>query len=216
MHYHLEIIMPPTDDVESAVTEILAPFDENERDGEDASSCPFWDWWVIGGRWSGDKMLEVLGRDKVDEFQKTLQEANITVSSFRAGRPTLQPPEQATVVNSMWNAAFPDSPIKECPLFDNYKGSDGNVMKLSEVPPAMPCSHVIIADHDYENEKLEAKFMIQDQVWNGVNHIDTKWDGTLGGALAMNVAELTHHRPGWAARQTPSDDWLVVTVDYHS
>jgi hypothetical protein len=28
MHYHLEVLVPPTDDVEASVRQVLAPFDE--------------------------------------------------------------------------------------------------------------------------------------------------------------------------------------------
>jgi hypothetical protein len=34
MHYHLEIVMPPTADVDAAVTQILAPFNENLEESE--------------------------------------------------------------------------------------------------------------------------------------------------------------------------------------
>jgi hypothetical protein len=37
MHYHLEVILPPTDDVQAAITQIMAPFDEN-RDRDDDTS----------------------------------------------------------------------------------------------------------------------------------------------------------------------------------
>lgn len=51
MHYHAEVIVPPTDDHEALVGRLLAPFDE-QNEGDDASSCQWWDWWVIGGRYA--------------------------------------------------------------------------------------------------------------------------------------------------------------------
>jgi len=52
MHYYLEIIMPEPEDVEKSVAEIMEPFRE---DGDGTSGERFWDWYVIGGRWSGEK-----------------------------------------------------------------------------------------------------------------------------------------------------------------
>lgn len=51
MHYHLEIVMPPTEDVQTAVSQILEPFSRHRQD----SSSPFWDWWEIGGRFADAK-----------------------------------------------------------------------------------------------------------------------------------------------------------------
>lgn len=215
-HYHLEIIMPPTDDVEAAVKRILAPFDENERDNEEARGHPFWDYWLIGGRWSGSKMLSIIGENREAKFRKALHEAHITVSGLQFGKPTLQPASQIETVNRMWNAMFPDAPIKVCPLFDNYKGDDGDVMPLSGVPRDMKCSHLIVAGPDYKEEGPEAVFMIRDDMWNGVNYVSSTWDGTIGGGLLMASKQLANFNPEYAAKRTPADDWLAVTVDYHS
>jgi hypothetical protein len=76
---------------------------------------------------------------------------------------------------------FPDSPVKVCPFFDHfnnqYKNTDGfpDIMRLKDLPKGLTASHVIIAGPHWNDEsKLEAKRMIQESIWNGVNHIDTK------------------------------------------
>jgi len=48
MHYHLEIILPPTANVEAAVEEIMEPFKEQEEERR----YSFFDWYYMGGRWS--------------------------------------------------------------------------------------------------------------------------------------------------------------------
>lgn len=63
MHYLTIVVLPPgpVDDVGKAVNTALAPFDEEleveeyEEDGEKYWSNPagLWDWWQIGGRWTG-------------------------------------------------------------------------------------------------------------------------------------------------------------------
>jgi hypothetical protein len=216
MHYHLEIVMPPTDDIEAAIMEILAPFDENCENQDIASKHAFWDWYRIGGRWSGAKLEALLGEQRIADFRAALQEANITVSGVQAGKPTLSPADQRDKVDAMWNAMFPDSPVKTCPLFDHYKGDFGDAMPLGECPEGLACSHLIVAASDWRDEKIEAVFMIQESVWNGVNYVETKWDGTLASGVAMCAEKFKHYKAEYAEKRTPRPDWLVVTVDYHS
>jgi hypothetical protein len=218
MHYHLEIIMPPTDDVEAAIEQIMKPFDENgDQSNEDHSpKYGFWDYWKVGGRWSGNKLLAGLDPAKLEAFYATLNEKKITVSSFQAGKQALQPADQAEIVDAIWNEFFPQAPTKVCPIFDNYKGSSGDVMELQDVPENLKCSHIIIAGPHYTGDGLEAKHMMQESIWNGVTHCETKWDGTLFSALADNAERLSNARPDYAAKHLPKGDWLVVTVDYHS
>ena len=215
MHYHLEIIMPPCDDVGEAVAAILAPFSKNAADDEDKSGNPFWDWYVIGGRWSGCKQLAILGEDKVSGFRKMLADAGVTVFGLQMGKPDLSPADQIPEVDRLWREAFPDVPMKECPLFGHYKGVYGDVMTLDEAPKSLNVDSVIVAGPDY-NGKLTAKFMIQESMWNGVSFCKTTWDATLAGALAMAIARMENYQPEYREKHTPASNWLVITVDYHS
>jgi hypothetical protein len=216
MHYQLEVVMPPTDDVEAALKQILWPFDENANDDDHDKRHAFYDYWQIGGRWSGNKMLATLGEDRLDAFHKMLHDRRITVSGLRWGKPTLQPTSQVAEVDMLWRRSFPDAPVSVCPLFDNYKGDWGDVMSLKDAPLAMKCSHVIVAALDYKDVTLEAVYMIQESMWNGVTHIKAAWDGTLGAAIEGCMEKFKNYTPEYAAKRTPQPDWLVVTVDYHS
>lgn len=216
MHYHLEIVMPPTDDVEAEVEQIMAPFDENGADDEDHNTKhAFWCWYVIGGRWSGAKLMDKLGRDRVAKFRSMLHDKGVTVSGVQFGKPTLQPITQVAAVDAMWRAAFPESGLTVCPIFDHYKGSAGDVMTLADVP-AVACSHVIIAGPNYKGDKLEAKYMVSKAIWNGVTHVKTAWDGTVSAALVEWTERLGGYGEEWRLTRMPAPDWLVVTVDYHS
>ena len=221
MHIHLEVIMPPTDNVEATVAQILAPFDENppKEDDEDYvdTSNSFWDYWLIGGRWSGKKIKAKLGQDRIEAFSNLLSEKKVTVSSLRAGKPTLQPASQIPAIDALWREHFPDSPVKECLLFDHYKGNTGDVMRLDELPAEFEAGHVIIAGPSYRDDgSLEATYMIQDEAWNGVTHVKADWDGKVSSAIEKHLKHIESYKPEYIAKQTPKPDWLVVTVDYHS
>ena len=213
MHYHLEIVMPPTDDVKAAIAQILAPFDERAEDDENKSSCPFWDWYKIGGRWGGNKAMP--SEAEMKPFYAALNEAKTTVSSFTAGKQTLMPPEQSAAVDALWRKYFPASPFHACPVFDNYIGDTGDVMRLADVPQGLTCEHVVIAAPGY-NDKLMAESMFQRKIWNGVSYVETTWDGTLEAAIEDHHKHLKGCKPEYQAKKMPGPDWLVVTIDYHS
>ena len=63
---------------------------------------------------------------------------------------------------------------------------------------------------------LEAVFMLADTAWNGVNHMDVVWDKTIGDALKQFKKRLSNYAKKVRLQITPDDDWIAVTVDYHS
>lgn len=213
MHYHLEIIMPPTSDVAAAVKKIMAPFCEHSRDED--SLPPFWDWYVIGGRWAGEKLRVRLGKDKLEAFWAAIKAANVTVSGLQAGKPTLSPASQIPAVDALWREHFPGT-TEACPLFDHCGESVvGDICALSELPDGLTASRVIVAGPDYQ-DVISAQFMAQESFWNGVDHVETKWDGTVHGALVDYAEKLSAYQQEYAEKNTPKPDWLLVTVDYHS
>jgi hypothetical protein len=210
VHFHCEVIMPPTDNPESAVGEIMKPFYE----GDEENSGAFWDWWVIGGRYSGRKEQAKLDRERVQAFMAELARRKVTVSGVTAGKQSLQPASQIPAVDSLWREWFPESTLETCPLFE-HSGDRmvGDISPLVEVPRDMECVRVIIAGpHWRDPERLEAKWMACEDFWNGVNHLRTTWDRTIRHALAM----YDDYRQGRAQLPATDDRWLAVTVDYHT
>lgn len=215
MHYHLEIIMPNRIDIKSAVEEVLKPFFECDDD-KDSTSPKFWDWFVLGGRWSGRKLTAGLDKTKLDAFNEELNEAQITVSSLECGKRELNPKVQEQKVDAIWQKHFPEVG-GSCPYFqhfnDPYGDSTGfqDVALLKDVHPALTADHVIIVDED-----LAASFMVQTEMWNGVNFVETKWDGLVLSAVDHFKEKLKNYKPEHAESLAPEGDWICVTVDYHS
>lgn len=215
-HYHLEIIMPPVEDVKAAVKQIMKPFDEG---GEDSYKS-FWDWYVIGGRYAGAKLN--YDKSKTDAFYAWLKAEGVTVSGVQCGKQELSPASQVEKVNAKWAEMFPESGLTVCPLFAHYQNQyDDNlrppdVMKLGGVSKDLTAFAVIVAGKAYSGDGLKAEFMIHQYMWNGVNHVDTKWDGLVSSALEMHTKKLEGYREEYRKEATPTDDWLCVTVDYHS
>lgn len=223
MHSKIEIIIPPTDDVEASVKQVMQQFDENGTDEDGiCNSHAFWDFYVIGGRWAGDKELSKLDQDKLASFYKALEEKNVTVSGFQAGKQTLSPESQIPMVDSLWKDYFPDCKSEGCPLFshsnDQYSEAlQGDICKVSEVTDSMTCEKLLIAGQGYMgNGEIECKHLLQRSVWNGVNHEDTNFSGKILDGVSMYMEKIDGYTEDFKQKNTPNDDWLVVTVDIHS
>lgn len=218
MHSKLEVILAPNLDVEKTVEEVMAPFDENASDSEEYSGHGFWDWYVIGGRFSGDKLLAGYDQDKLKKFYELLSERKVTVSGVICGKETLQPESQRGMVDALWNEWFPpeDGVPVACPLFDHSPK-----VLSSDIAPLCNCldmtAHaVLVVGPKWTGEGVEASFLIHRNVWNGVVYLDVDWDGKIGSAVEKCKKRLGNAKPDFAAARMPQDDWLCVTVDYHS
>ena len=149
MHYHLQIIMPPTDDVEDAVKNILAPFSEHLSDEETEPEYvghKFWDFYEIGGRY--ENLKSKMGTD-----------------------------------------------ICSLDLFDK----------------SQTCYHIMIVGRDEH-----WLFQYKQDIWNGSNFQKITWDGTINGAFDEYRKSMETYKDDYVARNTPTADWIAVTVDYHS
>lgn len=211
MHYHMEVILPPNTNVDEALKVILEPFSEENEE----ASHSFWDWWQQGGRYAGSKALCHLPPNKLDEFYAWMTEEKITVSGLIWGKQELDPPSQIPKVDGKWKELFDlDTP---CTLFKHCNNGDGSVAgdvcTLKEALPAS-CHRIIIAGPSYDGS-MSAQYMIAQSEWNGVIHVDSKWDGKVGSAIEMFKDSMKNYKEEWQQTHTPQDDWIAVTVDYH-
>jgi hypothetical protein len=206
MHYKLEIVMPPTDNIEKAIDTILEPFSEHDEDARH----PFWDWYVIGGRWSGSKVKERIGEDVLTAFYQWCRDEGVTVSNVQWGKQSLMPEDQIPKVDAKWQELTGlEGP---CLIFQHSGDSnDGDICTVKDLPEGYTAAHVIVASH--ENE---AFYMVEDDIWNGVNHVKADWDGTVHAAIAAAIERAAYYKDEYREKSTPNDNWLVVTVDYHS
>lgn len=211
MHYCCEVCVPPTANTEDAVAAVMAEFAENREDARHG----FWDWYQIGGRWSGRKLLAGLDTAQIDAFRKWLVAEKITVSGVVFGKQELSPHSQREKVDAKWREMFQGS-TAACPFFRHAGDAlPLDVMRLADVPPSLTAERVIFGAIQYDG-KLGPEFMLARSVWNGCNHMEVQWDGTFASALALHRDQLAKYHDEYAAKITPTDDWLVVTVDYHS
>ena len=92
MHYHVELIMPPTPliEIKSRISEMLYLL--SNRAAEIAgTTAPLYDWYQIGGRFASTKMRLRLDPERLRKFKKELTGKKIMVGPNLAGKPQLWP-----------------------------------------------------------------------------------------------------------------------------
>ena len=210
--------MPQVENIEETVKTILHQFDENNEESYNA----FWDWWVIGGRWAGTKLTDSLDSEKLEQFYDELKAQKVTCSGLQCGKQEISPADQIPLVDATFIKYFPEYKNRACPLFnhanDQYTNDClyGDVLRIKDLPESTTCSRLIIAGIDYDDKDLEAKYMLSGDIWNGVNHEKTAWDGKVDTGLKMYAESIKNCREEYQQKHTVTDDWLSVTVDYHS
>lgn len=224
MHYICEIILPPTENVEESIKTILEPFSEHNEDAHHS----FWDWWVIGGRYAGEKFLSSLDKARLDAFYQWCEDEKVTVSGLTCGKQEISPSSQIPKVDAKWNELFPENNGRACPLFSHsnnqYDSKDTieDICTVGSLPKAFSAERLIIAAPSYETEtkertgEPEAVFMISQDFWNGVTHVKSNWNGNVLKGLKMAEKKFKNYADSYRKICTPQKDWLSVTVDYHS
>lgn len=149
-----------------------------------------WDWFVVGGRWSGDKILGKLDPEKVKAFFIEFEKRGYNWTSSQHSDE-----ERRRDSSNLFMEFFPDFK-GEIPVWrDQYRheGGEGDVCKVADLPETFSC-HTLIFPGKHRAEVL------QTEEWNGEKFVKTPFKGDV-------VAELKSR--GLA-------DGYLVTVDYHS
>jgi hypothetical protein len=202
-------MIPPTPEnkIEEAVSKVMEGFDENHN-----FRYGFFDYWNIGGRFSGAKLQAKLDPHKLASFHEELNRKKVTVSSITLGKQSLSPESQIPFVDALWRDYFPGT-TDQCPIFSHFKDAKSlDICRLDAYPENHEATRMIFADYSKDGT-LTPVFMLEIDSWNGVNLVDTTWDGRLHTALSR-LAEYFKRTD----RDAPalSSDWLSITVDYHS
>lgn len=228
MHVHLEVLVPPTDNPVDDVETLLKPFDESAEDEEGYSRYTFWDWWVIGGRWSCSHLLADIGKGRMDKFVEEMPKYKVSGVQTAGGlyEVPVEPDGVRDELLELWKVHFPEY-AEQCPfwgLTDQYDrgGRPNDIVPAGSISKSLTCSQLLIGWRP--KETIRPLLMLQDDFYNGVSWQDSAWDGkVLASIEAHNEktrARKDGAREGWweeyGSRQVVGEDWLAVTVDYHT
>jgi hypothetical protein len=189
MHYHCEIHLEEIHDLEKQIAEIMAPFEEENNDNG------FWDWYQIGGRYTG----------RHGNYDPEADPANIEVCTLCQGTGFRNDPigqiarkEDPTYTcngcgqfdskSKSWKHS-PQGPGKRVKWPTTWIQHSSNVIPVSETSEDLTCYTLIMNGKAY-----------QQAVWNGNEFAKTDFDGKV---LPM-------------LKKLGKQDGYLVTVDYHS
>jgi hypothetical protein len=206
MHYHAEIFINNLLDIDAEVEKIMAPFDENldieEKEDEDGDKYwhnpnGFWDWFQIGGRWSGVHTGYDPSTDK-DNYEKCFICEGTGFRNDRLGveRRSSDPSytcngcgerkEENGVVTWAHGKFGPGLTLK---FQSNFKRYFGDVINVSDIKDDFYCYTLMVGKECFHKE-----------VWNGETFVNTEFDGNVKGKLLeLNITK-----------------GYLVTVDYHT
>ena len=224
MHAVCEIVIPPGWDIGQSVKEVMEHYAELDDDGK-LGSASWWDWFVIGGRFSGHKAEARIGHEKLQAFREELNRRKVTVSGLQCGKPELSPADQIPMVDALWREMCPGHG-KRCILFDHARDQygksgiyDDDVCRVGNLPESLSCERLIVATPcwwgDDKGKKLEPVRHLATEYWNGTEHQKSDFDGLVKPALAKMMMEKAEGK-GRMKQCDLTDDWLCITVDYHN
>src|SRR3954465_14152631 len=109
MHAIAEIVIPPNTDIADAVAQMMNHFKERDDDDniDENATADWWDFYVIGGRFSGNKLMASLDPDAIERFYAVMKERSVTVSGLQCGKQELSPASQIPMVDALWRDHFP-------------------------------------------------------------------------------------------------------------
>lgn len=195
MHYHAEVWLPSNDvDIDEALTTALAPHEEKYNEDAD-TTLGFWDWYQIGGRWTGQHVPnyspERDGRN-IEQCEQCLGTGFRNDGIGHAAR-TKDPSYTCNTCGEYdeetktWRHG-PNGPGKRMKWPTSWARFDGDVISLMNAPADLTCATLIVGDQVFHQEE-----------WTGAEWRKTDFDGSV-------IKRL---------KKLGVTDGVLVTVDYH-
>lgn len=192
MHYHCEVWVPKKDKWRSQVVSALRGLEE-ENDG-------FYDWYVIGGRWSGEHTAWLLRAKFGDKLEKISKEFEKDFGWWT--NKDNDEAKRAKQYEEVFERHISKAEWDKRPLpgwRDTYKqdGFDDDIIAIEDVPwEAFTCYTFVLPARG--KEYADARKYWHSEIWNGSTHQSSQYD------VRKILAE--HKLKGG----------YLVTVDYHS
>lgn len=195
MHNLMEIIVPPHLDPVEAIGLAMDPYNMN-HDSEDFVDT-FFDYYNIGGRWSGTHLKSKLGLKRLQIFENEILQIKPGLRDFP------NTPEDKKRCFEIWGKHFPE--VKDsCPFWGNQAPEGTNedyhfldITTVGELGDEVKCATFAIINCYGESFKN----LIHLEEWNGEDWELTGFNGVK--------EELLRH-------PSVRKDWWIVTLDYHS
>ena len=193
MHYHAEVWVSEIGDITRQVAKIMGPHEEAYNE-ENESLEGFWDWWQIGGRWTGahsdydpaedERNVEVCDicngtgfrRDALGNMERL---KDITYTCNGCGRYDME-------AKAWTHGDYGSGKCLKWPT--QWARHDGDIIPVDQVPDDLSCYTLMVDGKVFHKEE-----------WGGENLVKTDFDGNVANRL----------------QELGISDGFLVTVDYH-
>ncbi len=200
MHFHVELIMPPTPliEVDKRVGRVLSPLQRMPGKYD-----WLYAWYRIGGRFAGDKLYLRLDPERLRQFRQELYSDAFTKGTdFEQIGLGLWSVDDIPKVDALWRKWFPEDEVGKYPGSPDYPAGDQDICRVDQIPDKLTAYAVVVANED------KVIFLRRADIYDSTKHEfqDTGFDGSV----------LTALRECRAEGFEPPPDWLVVTLDCHN
>jgi hypothetical protein len=167
MHFHCEIYLKEKpairEELETKIEEIMAPFQEAYIEETD-SHAGFWDWWQVGGRWSG-----IHTDYDPDEDPRNIDTCSLCngtgLRNDTLGKKARKKDPSYTCNGCSGKGKRPLWPSLRVPY-------EGDIMSVNDIRPDLDCYTLIVSGVVYHTDK-----------WTGKEFIKTEFDGNVSKQL---------------------------------
>ncbi len=195
MHYHAEVWVENLNDVHEEVTRLMEPHREADGDGDIGFADGFWDFWQIGGRYTGchtpeyDPMMDPRNIEDCFLCHGTGFRRDAFVDEIRRTTPSYTCNGCGEQKDGVWTHG-PHGPGKKTKWPTEWAHHYGDVIPVSAVDDKLTAYTLIVENQVFHME-----------TWNGKEWVDQPFK-TKGVKQQLNELGIT--------------TGYLVTVDYHS
>lgn len=192
MHYHCEVWVPKKDKWRSQVVSALRGLEE-DRDG-------FYDWYVIGGRWSGEHTTWLLKQKFGDKLEKISKEFDKEFGWWtnKDNDETKRAQQYEEVFERhITKAEWDKRPLPGWRNTYNQDGADDDIIAIADVPWDHFTCYTFVLSARGKTYEEERKYW-HSEIWNGSVHQNSEYD----------VRKIL--------KEHKLEGGYLVTVDYHS
>ena len=194
MHYHAEVWLPEASNLEERLEFVMGPHQEAYDDEAD-SSTGFWDWYQVGGRWTGEHFpdydpnkdpanIETCSLCQGTGFRRDLvgREARLNDRTYTCNSCGTFDREK-----KVWTHG--EAGLGKCVKWPtSWAFFEGDVVKVKDAPVDLDCFTLLVNDQVFSKT-----------IWDGGDFKETGFDGKVLSKL----------------KELGVKDGVLVTVDYH-
>jgi len=164
MHYHAEVWIPNNENVKEQIEAAMEPYCEDCKG--------FWDWYQIGGRWSGSH---------IPDYNPNEDPKNLEICSLCDGTGTRPDME----VTDGCNSCHGNGVVISWPT--QWEPHQRDAIKVSELPASMSAYTLVLPDEVLHNREWDGETLVKGKLPGNPNIKDILASKSITGGYLVTV-----------------------------